>query len=211
MPTATKTTSAAVTHNQIKMRWIGTRPLLVHNGRLANPLDDMAKAMKGITGKRKKTDEDLMELQRLEWRGGLYYDERITPDTHVEGLGPVMPGVCIDATIVSAAKLSKMGATTKRGVMVSEDSVAIEYAGPRDPDKMWESGNFHDTRTVRNQANRVVRCRPKFTEWAITFTVEFDSDVINRQDLIDICNTAGNLVGLCDYRPRYGRFSVEVL
>ena len=47
----------------------GDVPLIMHNGRLANPFDKFARAMKVITAKRKKTDEELETLAWLEWQG----------------------------------------------------------------------------------------------------------------------------------------------
>lgn len=52
----------------------GINPLLMHNSRLSNPLDPNAKAMKKVSGKRQKTDEDHAELARLEHAGSLYHD-----------------------------------------------------------------------------------------------------------------------------------------
>lgn len=195
----------------IRMRWTGTVPLIVKSGRGVNTLDEIVKAMKAITSKKKKTDEDLEELARLEWRSGLYFDKYIGPHDHEQGDGAIMPGYCIDAALVSAAKLSRRGTDVKRGVMIVENHVKIEYKGPRDPDKMWESRKFADIRAVRNQQARVMRCRPIFNEWAIEFTINFSPEVFNQSDIIAIAETAGRLTGLCDYRPRYGRFAIEVL
>lgn len=53
----------------------GVTPLLVHNARLADPLDPIVRQTKPISGKRSKTEEDHLELARLEFIGGLYYDQ----------------------------------------------------------------------------------------------------------------------------------------
>ncbi len=44
--------------------------LMMHNGRTKDPLDPYAKALKKLTGKRKKTDADYLEISRLEWEAG---------------------------------------------------------------------------------------------------------------------------------------------
>ena len=41
-----------------RIRLVGTRPMIQHNARLANPLDPYTQALAKITGKRKKTLED---------------------------------------------------------------------------------------------------------------------------------------------------------
>ena len=48
----------------------GTAPLLMHNSRLADKLDPITQAKAAVSSKRKKTDEDDLELSRLEWLGG---------------------------------------------------------------------------------------------------------------------------------------------
>ena len=82
----------------------GVAPLLMHNGQLANPMNKFAKAMKAVTSKRKKTDEDHIELARLEFLGGLYADD--------QGRA-VLPGEVIEGTIVAGAKKTKKGKDAK--------------------------------------------------------------------------------------------------
>ena len=72
---------------QFRITITGTAELLMHNARLANPLDSAAKAMKAISSKRVKTDEDHAEMARLEHFGSLYYDSEIGPYTRL-GLAP---------------------------------------------------------------------------------------------------------------------------
>lgn len=45
----------------------GTAPLLMHNSRLADPIDPIVRSMKKITGKTKKTEDDHAETARLEF------------------------------------------------------------------------------------------------------------------------------------------------
>ncbi len=74
----------------------GTRPLLLHNVRLASPLNAFAKQMKALNAPRIKTDEDRFAMARVEFEGGMYFD----PD-----LGPVMPGLNLHASIQEGAKV----------------------------------------------------------------------------------------------------------
>lgn len=46
----------------------GVAPLIQHNGRLGNPLDQMAKLIKETTDKKKKTDHD----HRIDFAAGVY-------------------------------------------------------------------------------------------------------------------------------------------
>ena len=81
-------------------RLIGVAPILMHNEALADPLNKWARLIKEISSKRKKTDADLLELSRREWRGGLYYDNNN---------GVHVPARCIEAMLRDAAKKTKMG------------------------------------------------------------------------------------------------------
>ena len=78
----------------------GVVPLILHNGQLVNPLNPISKEMKKISSKRAKTESDYEELARLEFMGSLYLNEKKEP---------VIPGECIEATLINAAKKSKKG------------------------------------------------------------------------------------------------------
>jgi hypothetical protein len=77
---------------------------------------------------------------------------------------------------------------------------------------LWaRNEEYSDVRAVLVNNSRVMRTRPIFRQWAIEFAAEFDDEQINADQLIKAAQDAGRMVGLCDYRPKYGRFSVEVL
>lgn len=183
----------------IKVTIQGLAPLLMHSDRFANPLDPMTKAHKALTGKRKKTDDDHEAIAKSEWRGSLYYDDEI---------GVFVPGQNIDATLIGGAKLQKLGTAFKRGVMVLEDKLPLEYEGPKNPDKLINDERFVDVRGVRVGTAKLMRCRPIFNKWKLSFTVMFNPDVVNREDVLKAIEDAGIMVGLCDYRPRFGKFEI---
>lgn len=60
----------------LKFRFESVSPLLQHDDKMANPFNDYTKRMKAISSKRKKTDDDLMEMARIEWMASLYHTER---------------------------------------------------------------------------------------------------------------------------------------
>lgn len=177
----------------------GIAPLLSHNGQLADPLNPFAIKMKEISGKRKKTEADHMELSRLEFLGGLYLDE----DGH-----PCIPGINIEAMLIDAAKKKRMGEAAKAG-LISDGNWPIVYDGPKDPDKMWDSGKFKDRRGCKlNGKVTVIRTRPIFRQWSLTFTVSYLPNILDKKDIVEFVNTAGQIIGLGDYLPRFGRFEV---
>lgn len=179
----------------------GTAPLLMHNSRLANPLDPAAKALKKVTGKRNKTDENHEEIARLEHAGGLYYD----PD-----LGPYIPGDNIWRALYDAAKKSKRGQRVKEGVFISSDINPLVYDGPRTIDDLWADENFRLIASVKVGTSRTMRCRPRFPRWACRARGILDTDLLDLDELRDIATTAGSIVGLGDWRPRYGRFTATI-
>ena len=66
-----------------------------------------------------------------------------------------------------------------------------------------------DSRPVRIGRARVVRSRPHLPNWSLTFAVQLiDADAVPGEVLNSILVAAGQSVGIGDYRPRFGRFSV---
>jgi hypothetical protein len=55
----------------------GITPLLIHNGRTANPLDELTKKFQVLTYKRKKTDEDHEKILDIQWQASLYWNDEI--------------------------------------------------------------------------------------------------------------------------------------
>lgn len=186
---------------KIKVTLTGVSPLLMHSDRFSNPLDPMAKAHKELTSKRKKTDEDHEAIAYSEWRGAIYHDKK---------LGPYIPAMNIEATVMEAAKLQKLGKKFKSALMVIEDKVRLDYEGPRDIDSMFADPAFVDVRSVKVQQARLQRCRPKFDQWSISFTLAFNPAVVDRREVVKALEDGGQLVGLCDFRPRFGKFEVVV-
>lgn len=177
----------------------GRTPLLMHAvAQLANPRDPLSKEIRKLTSKRTKTDEDQENIARLEFEGGAY----------MNGHGPYVPAANLERCLFDAAKLTKQGQQIRRGLIVEEDS-DLDYEGPRTVEELWAKG-FHITLPVKVMGRTTMRCRPMFRDWAVTFSAVLDGEALDLADFVAICERAGRLVGLGDYRPRYGRFSVEV-
>jgi hypothetical protein len=188
---------------EFTIRLTGTAPLLMHNSRLANPLDPAAKALKKATGKRgvTKTDDDHAEIARLQFLGGLYYDADI---------GPYLPSDNIWRMLYDSAKKSKQGPRIKEAVFFPENVNPLSYPGPRDPDKLWADEGFRLICSVKIGMSRVMGCRPQFREWTAEAEGLLDSAILDLEDLRRIADTAGSLVGIGDWRPRFGRFDAKV-
>lgn len=177
----------------------GITPLLMHNGQLADPLNEHTKLLASLTKKRNKTDTDHEAVYRAEWFGSLYVDAKGEP---------CLPGEVIEAALVAGAKKLKLGNEAKGGIIVAEDA-KLEYDGPRDPKKLWDGRAHKKICGVKlNGKTRVMRCRPMFAKWSCAFTVEWDPSLIkNESQLLEIVECAAR-VGVGDWRPKFGRFEI---
>ena len=179
----------------------GIRPLVMHNGELADPEAEINERLKPIQSKRGKSPEDRAELARLEWLGGLYWDEEA---------GPVIPEQNIVAMLVEGARLNKKGKDVEAFVNVTEPFVKVDYKGPREIEKMWEAKMF-DRRLVSSNGKpggpKVVRHRPLFQPgWELKFTIAMDDD-LDPKDVVEAMRQAGKRIGLCERKKfRWGRF-----
>lgn len=186
-----------MSYKSLKFKITGESPLLLHNGQTADPLNPFAQAMKKITGKRTKTEDDYRELAKIEWMASLYLKDKKV----------CIPGMVFEACLADAARKSRRGKLALSGLFVPEDSPLV-YDGPSNIEKLWEDEKFRLTCLVRVQKNRIVRTRAMFPAWSATIVVNYDPKVLNESDVREIVNTAGEC-GLCDWRPKFGRFSVE--
>lgn len=175
----------------------GVVPLLVHNGSLADPLNPIVKEMKKYTGKRDKTEADHAHLSKLEWYGGLYQEDGKL----------VIPGEMVEAMLIEGAKKKKKGPAAKAG-LVCERSFPIIYEGPQDIDELWEDGGFRFTTGVKVQRNRVMRTRPIFKKWELDLEIFYLDALLNKSDIEEFLRTAGIMIGLGTWRPKFGRFEV---
>lgn len=186
----------------ITLHLTGLRPMLMHNGRLANPIDPWTRELKKLTGKRKKTDEDLIAMMRIEARGGAY-------ETADDMLG--LPTENVWRSLFDAAKAFKRGVDVKRALL-TDGSVSTLLVGgdPVKVDDFLTDPDHIDYRPVRVGQSKTMRARPLVTDWSSTHTFELLTDVIDPRDLEPIVERAGRLVGLGDYRPTYGTFEGKV-
>lgn len=175
--------------------------MLMHNARLADPLDPVTKALRRMTSKRLKTDEDHVEIARLEHAAGMYFDRDI---------GPYLPGENMARCLRDGAKLTKAGLKIARGVVISTDVNPVAYDGPRDLDGLWADENFRFTTSVKVTTSRTMRTRPRFAAWACAAEGIADPHVIDLSELQQVATTAGQMIGIGDFRPRYGRFTATV-
>lgn len=177
--------------------------MLQHNGRLANPLDQWTRGLKALTAKRKKTDEDLMDIMRTEARGACW-------ETEDGNIG--LPNAAVWRAIYDAATAYRRGADIKRALGLEDVTVPILINGyPMTCEDFLATPGGIDYRPVVIARARTMRARPRIpAQWQSEHQFELLEDVIDPRDLVPILERAGRLVGVGDWRPTYGRFSVTV-
>jgi hypothetical protein len=175
--------------------------MLTHNERLASKLDPIAREMSAISSKRKKTDDDLAELARLEMLGGVYETE--------DGLVGI-PTWNVFKSLQEGARLNKLGRHIERGVLpMGSDIAPIKHDGPNTARAMWEAGCF-DQRSVKVGTSKVTRTRPMFRNWTVDVTFAIDTEIIRVDEFGMVAENAGRLIGIGDYRPRFGRYEATI-
>lgn len=187
---------------QIEINVTGTSPLLMHNPRMVDPEFELNREIKAITAKRKKTDEDLRQIERLEWYGGLY---------DVDGV-VVQQSSKLRKCLINTARISKAGKMLERALSFESLYVPLAYDGPRDIDAIFADKRYHSRLSVGVGGKRVMRVRPQFFPWAMTVSGLFVEDAgLNFEDFQRIVELAGIVEGIGDNRVNgYGRFVATV-
>lgn len=165
----------------------GTSPLLFHRWSVES-IAEKAAAAKGSAAKK----ED--DIQSYVWR---------TPDGDIG-----LPGEYVRQAVITAAKFRQDPRSPRKSAMDLYKAAVVSLTdlgslGSKD----WD---YLDQRRVMVQRNGVTRCRPAFHEgWKARFEFQVQlPEYVGSRDLLDVLVNAGRLVGVGDFRPTYGRFSV---
>lgn len=180
----------------------GTTPLIMHSPKCVNPLHPIAKQMKALTSKKKKSEADLEMISDLEWEAGVYWDDNI---------GLVIPNECLAATFLEGAKMNKNGSAFQKYVQVVDSLAALDIGEVQNYQKMKVDPRFRDVRSVCVMRARVIRTRPRFNTWRCEFDIMYDENKIDTDVIAMAVENAGNYVGLCEMRKLgYGRFAAKI-
>lgn len=188
----------------LELNLIGQSDLLLQSDRGANPLAKATIAHKALTSKRKKTDEDHMAIARSEYMLAFYPGDNI-----------VIPTTNVKSAIVEGAKLNKLGSAFNRCVMILDETAPITHSGPKTKPEMWETPRCVDCRSVKVGTARLMRYRPRLSDWSLSVLIHFDERMIERAQIITAAQNAGRFIGIGNYRPArggmFGRFDVEAI
>lgn len=183
----------------MKLKLTGTSPLIMHSGQTSDPSNIFSKEIKKISGKRGKVEADFEAMSKIEFQAGLYKT----------GKEICVPSYVLDAAFLNGGKKFKLGNQFKSGVFVKEDAI-LEF-----PDKGKTDEELYPIYAfkiaVKVGQAKVIRTRPKFDTWSLTVEVDIDSEIIDKDDVFKSIQKAGEVVGIGDWRPRFGRFKVEII
>lgn len=185
-------------YKTVDIEMTGVSPLLMHSSVTVDPTNKFSRAMKEVSGKRKKVDADYEEMARIEYMAGLY----------TQGGKVILPSYVIEASFVSGAKKSKSGQQAKSGLFIDKSPELI-YNGPTDPKELFASEDFKLVVPVKVGMAKIMRTRPMFKDWSCVVQISYMEDVLNERAVIDFAEQAGMLCGVGDWRPKFGRFVVE--
>ena len=185
----------------LRTTWKGITPLIMHSCKCVNPLNPISKELKKYTSKKNKTDEDLIKISDLEWQSGAYWDNEI---------GLYIPGENVEATLRNGAKAFKKGSDFSKYVNVTEPYIKFYYGEDLTKEELIQNYKYRDVRPMNVQRSKVLRTRPRFDQWNITFNLLYDETKIDIDTIINVLEYSGNYIGLCDSRPRYGKFCATI-
>lgn len=181
----------------------GTQPLIQHNGAAGLDTRSPANIEKAQIAKKRgsnRTEVDDARLRELETQTSLWLD----------GSGaPTVPEAALRATIETGARKLKQGPQVREGLIVEAvESFDYDRSLGTTVEELCKTVQF--TVGVVVQRSRVLRTRAKFDEWAVTFTVDTDPELVDKAQLASWLDIAGRRIGLGDWRPEksgsFGRF-----
>lgn len=202
------------------VRLIGSRPLLMNSDQTVDHRHPLAMLKKEITDKRgTKTEAEIERLMQLKWLGAMH-TARFGNDVR-----PAVPAMNVLRCWQEGGKHMKKGTAIVASLIIDDPS-PIQFPhqaiceGPSGWERLYdilgadERPVYADRRAVNLSPNggkksRGPSCRPRFDTWAIDVAFEFEDDALNATDLRKSLDYAAKRVGIGDYRPMFGRFTVE--
>jgi hypothetical protein len=121
-----------------------------------------------------------------------------------------LPGEYLRGSIIHAAKFRQDPRSPRKSAMdlFKAGVISLTPLAPLGPKvTKWD---YEDRRRVLIQRNAITRVRPAFRAgWKATCDLQINTpEYIDKAFLLEVLNIAGRLIGVGDFRPTYGRFSV---
>lgn len=155
--------------------------------------------------KKNKTPENTNRVRELEIASKIFWDDK---------LGIYAPTNWLTEAIVcnsyGIAKIAKKKA--RSGVFAPNPKAKLHYRGEakvKTPEDIICDRSFHCIRILPQGQDRICKATPSFSEWSFSTDIEYDDTVIAERELKNIIKYAATYGGFGDFRPTYGRATVE--
>lgn len=196
-----------MTIKTLTAKFIGINPLLQNNPQTVDRFNPYTRAMKAINDKKtRRTDDDYMELKRIEVRSKIFWDDAV---------GVYVPSTWVLAALAANAfktvKISKD--SVRAGVFTTTGKLALKYRGMekvKAPEDIVQNGEFRIDMTLPQGQVRVVKAVPIFHDWSFECPLEFDDEVIDLDSMQRVIHRMARYGGFGDFRPTFGRAEAEV-
>ena len=143
----------------------------------------------------------MIKISDLEWESGAYWKD---------GIGLYIPAENVEATLINGAKAHKMGKDVEKYCTVTDLYIPFDYGENLTKEQLIQNYEYRDTRVMTVMRSKILRTRPRFDQWTITFNLLYDDEKIDLDHIVNAMEYAGQYVGLCDSRPKYGKFVVMI-
>ena len=186
----------------IKFKMTGVCPLMLNNPQTVNPMNEYSKALKELTSKRSKTDDDQNEIFHLKFLASCYINKKGQY---------ILPSEMISKSFEAGAKENRLGAKFQRSVFVFNDSILKFAENGCSPEELWKnhSEKYVDIRPVGVQKAKIVTARMIVPEWTAEGELFFDESQLNKSEVWYAMTIAGQRYGIGTYRQKYGRYTIE--
>lgn len=189
----------------ISFKVVGTKALMMHNPQTVNPFNEFTKVIKPLTAKKKKTEEDMMQLYKLQFLASLYMKDGQY----------IIPAQMFWKSICTAAKELKLGKKFEQSMIIPDDCLLDFDDKDCPPDALFDneelSSKYVDIRDGVIMRARVPVCRSIFPKWKTIMTLWFDESQLDEDEILHVVEIAGSRYGVGTYRQMYGRFEIEKL
>ena len=147
-----------------------------------------------------RTPAQQEQIDFLQWHGGLYLNKK-------EEI--IIPAENLEATLIRGAMKQKRGPDAKSGILC-QDAILEHPLKGKGLAEMYESSDpdYKFVRGVVVNRGRVFTTRPCIPDWRATVCVQFEDEIVSKDELRKWLVEAGANIGIGDWRPKFGRFTV---
>ena len=185
----------------------GTAPILMNRHPLPEETEETQTKVSGRAKKYDWREEFIRSKYLMPLTGGLLDTFSVDPtlEDNKENMALYTPSEVIHGCMMKSAlnflipgRGKKTYKDLVRAVVIIEPDYLIHEIQESEPDRRW----------VRIKTAAVVRTRAKLPDWSLSFRLVVNSDQLPVEALKQILEYGSQVIGIHDYRPKFGRFMV---